>query len=289
MAKINPGDVEVTTEVVQRVRRRSIADTHESPLKEFMTEISTESGTPTKNKKNLALDLKMYISSVLEASVTQRIMMTATAFSLVGDDLKIATTQKPTDEIFWGIFVFCLIAFVVEFVATLIAREEYFGSFYFKLDIIAMVSLVPDIGWIYLALFPEEDDSGSSGGHSAAARASRMGRIGTKAGRIVRLVRLVRLVRVVRLLKYLKKNANNSQAAGGSKAESSSLNPSQVGSRLTELSTQRLIIIVLVSLLCFPLFEMVPDGSRTGSYDLLAVLHQEHQHPDVSLSIQVAR
>jgi hypothetical protein len=88
MAKIDPGDVEVTTEVVQRVRRRSIADTHESPLKDFMTEISTESGTPTKNKKDLALDLKVYISSVLEASVTQRIMMTATAFSLVGDDLK---------------------------------------------------------------------------------------------------------------------------------------------------------------------------------------------------------
>jgi hypothetical protein len=87
----------------------------------------------------------------------------------------------------------------------------------------------------------------------------------------------------VRLLKYLKKNAKNSQAAGASKAES--LNPSQVGSRLTELSTQRLIIIVLVSLLCFPLFEMVPDGSRTGSYDLLAILHQEHQHPDVSLSM----
>ena len=43
----------------------------------------------------------------------------------------------------------CLIFFTLEIILASIAKKDYFIGFYFWLDIIATLSLIPDIGWFW--------------------------------------------------------------------------------------------------------------------------------------------
>ena len=91
--------------------------------------------------------------------------------------------------------------FTLEIVMASLVKEDYFLGFYFWLDIISTISLIPDIGWIWDPIIGnDEDDTSSSSSDSAdkaqqasqVARASRGARVGTKAGRVVRIIRLIR-------------------------------------------------------------------------------------------------
>ena len=42
--------------------------------------------------------------------------------------------------------------FLLELVLSSWAKPGYLGSFYFWLDLIATLSLIPDIGWLWLAI-----------------------------------------------------------------------------------------------------------------------------------------
>mmetsp|Transcript_16748 Transcript_16748/g.25817 ORF Transcript_16748/g.25817 Transcript_16748/m.25817 type:complete len:329 (+) Transcript_16748:783-1769(+) len=67
------------------------------------------------------------------------------------------------------------------------------GSFFFNLDIVSTVSMIPDCGWIW-DLFGED-----TGGSNATdiAKTSRAGRV----TRVIRVIRLIRLIRIVKLYK----------------------------------------------------------------------------------------
>lgn len=73
------------------------------------------------------------------------------------------------------------------------------------MDIIALISLVPDIGWLWkylMNLFLAEDEGDGSVSDTAnLARASRASRAGTRAARIIKIVRLIRLLRIVKIYK----------------------------------------------------------------------------------------
>ena len=43
----------------------------------------------------------------------------------------------------------CLVFFTLELVLASIAKKDYFLGFYFWLDIISTLSLIPDIGWFW--------------------------------------------------------------------------------------------------------------------------------------------
>ena len=73
---------------------------------------------------------------------------------------------------------------------------------------IAALSLIPDIPWIWDAIMGNSTGGGFS---LAQARAARASRAGTKAGRIVRFVRLIRVVRVGKLVELCGKRGKNSK------------------------------------------------------------------------------
>lgn len=150
----------------------------------------------------------------------------------------------------------------------------FFGSFYFWLDLIATASLIPEIPWIVgetedtirlvgttSDLDPENPDT---------VRATRASRAGARAGRVVRVIRLVRLFRVVKVYKYLKES--RARQAELRRAEEEALRKglvpadmeeeepeqgkdegSRVGAALSDLTTRRVIVGVLVMLICIPL------------------------------------
>ena len=118
-----------------------------------------------------------------------------------------------------------------------------------------------------------------------SARAGRASRAGARAGRIVRIVRMVRLVRLVKLYKYLQTNREGEQTSGGGTGNQGSVTKSltkqgtnknmqdsnadlskiskesRLGSAMSDLTTRRVIILVLAMLLIIPLLTFSNNDS----------------------------
>lgn len=165
--------------------------------------------------------------------------------------------------------IFAFILFFAEIIMSLMCKFEYKGSFYFYLDAVATASLVPEIPFLWdtiMGMFAmnSEEDSGGAGNVGKAGRASR---VGTKAGRIVRIVRLVRMVRIVKLYK-LKQGGNDL----ANLEQQIAAEPSKIGKKLTEMTTRRVICMVLAMLIILPFF----DGGLDDQYNNYQVEGLEH-------------
>jgi class 3 adenylate cyclase len=144
---------------------------------------------------------KKLILKIIEHWGFTAFMTSLTVYALFGDDIRLIATSKDADDIFYGLSVVCLFFFSLEIILASLVKPGYWLSFYFWLDFVATISLIPDIGWIW---DPIMGDSG--GGNNAVqatkiARAGRASRAGTRAGRIVRVLRVIRLIRIAKLYK----------------------------------------------------------------------------------------
>lgn len=117
------------------------------------------------------------------------IMMALTVWALFGTDVGIILVPKD-DAIILGVFMlFVVISFVLEMIVLSIVHPlTYFWGFFFWMDFIAILSLVPDI----LIVFGTEFDT-------TDASAFTLARVGRMARAAVRTARLVRLVKVFEL------------------------------------------------------------------------------------------
>jgi len=145
-------------------------------------------------------------------------------------------------------------------------------------------------GWIWDPIMGTEDVS--SGGQGAAqasqlARASRGARVGTKAGRVVRIIRLVRLVKLYKqaqmqmnkqdkkkegeeeedvMDKLVREKQQREREEMEKKGGTPQVTPteSKVGKKLSDLTTRRVIILVLVMMFSVPMFSMETfiEGNR---------------------------
>ena len=139
------------------------------------------------------------------------------------------------------------------------------------------------------------------GGNASASRASSGTRAGARAGRIVRIIRIVRLVRLVKLYKYiqkaqdLKKNSNNaaSKVATSGDDDDLLLQQSNVGTLMTDLTTQRVIILVLALLIVIPVLIFdVSDLSRDFAvevyHDFICANYSSHGQYNPGLNASLA-
>ena len=132
------------------------------------------------------------------SNVFQFITTILTLYALFGDDIRIATTRRQADWFFDLMTILCIALFTLEIIVCSIGKQDYYGSFFFYLDIISTASLFLDITTINEALFSAEDADADS---SSIARAGRAGRAGTRVGRVVRIIRIIRLIRIIKLYK----------------------------------------------------------------------------------------
>jgi hypothetical protein len=49
--------------------------------------------------------------------------------------------------------------FLIEVIMSSLAKDDYFLGFYFWLDLIATISLITDIGWIWDKILGTDDES----------------------------------------------------------------------------------------------------------------------------------
>mmetsp|Transcript_3670 Transcript_3670/g.4918 ORF Transcript_3670/g.4918 Transcript_3670/m.4918 type:complete len:841 (+) Transcript_3670:546-3068(+) len=213
-------------------------------------------------------------------------MTLVTIWALFGDDVRLITTYKEADDGFTVVTILCLIFFAVELSFASLAKAEYFLGFYFWLDLIATLSLLFDIPVIFEALtgVKETDstadigvtssDAGSSNAvkdTSTLARAGRTSRAGTRAGRIVRLVRLIRILKLYKQYANQKENQEVKQ-------EDEELTESRVGQKLSDLTTRRVIIGVLLMLFILPLFDVTTFEEEAtlmdGGLEMVAETYQ---------------
>jgi len=207
--------------------------------------------------------LRHAIASKIESWLDGRIVtvwMTAlTFYALVGDDLRAARLEKSADIHFERLNTIAIFSFFAEFFANTIVKAEYKWSFFFYLDLIAAVSMAPDIVWItdafnsFLAV-SEADGGGLSAGRTA---------------RLARLVRLVRLIRIVKLYSMVSKAKDAEQeekmkaqarlAANAKQAALKRVEASRLGKVLAERTTRKVIVGILTMLLVLPNIQPKTD------------------------------
>jgi class 3 adenylate cyclase len=192
----------------------------------------------------------------LESKKVTITMSIVTIYALFADDVKTLGFPKSADDAFSSLVVICLLLFALELVLSFSYKTNYKWSFYFWLDLVATLSLITDIGWIWDSLIGVSNSSSNSKQLQNAGKASRAG---TRTSRILRIIRLIRLIRLVKLYK-------NAQIAMKSEEDEEELvvaeinienigQESKVGKKLSEVTMKRVILIVLAMLFLLPLFE----------------------------------
>jgi hypothetical protein len=139
------------------------------------------------------------LEKFLESYPTVIFMSVLTVYTLFFDDIRVVSLEKIYDDIFFGITASCLAIFAVEIFLASLSREAYFLTFFFWLDIISTISMLPDIGWIW-DMVTGEGGTPQAGNAAQLVKTSRAGRV----TRIIRVIRLIRLIRIVKLYKQAK-------------------------------------------------------------------------------------
>ena len=219
----------------------------------MLDEAPSEQVTPMERLYDLEERFFVLCERVLNHDAFSNLMGILTVFALFGDDLRLAFCPPDSDESFTIISCIALFAFILEFGLQNYVRPEYRGNFYFWLDLVSTLSLVTDIPFMMEALTNTKDSSDSDS--AAALKAGRTSRAGAKAGRVVRIVRLVRMVRIVKLFKLKQQKEADKQAEQEEEEEDFSREPSKVGKKLTELTVQRIIVLLLVMICFFPFLD----------------------------------
>jgi len=233
--------------------------------------------TTKKNCKKLIPVLQQFIQrvsiSIANSSFFSVLTTILTFYALFGDDVRLALTEKKDDWAFDMLTVMAMIVFSTEIIACSIGKPGYVFGFFFWLDILSTTTLIFDVSSVSEALFgdsvssqsaAENDAAGESGGGSAeAARAGRMSRAGTKAGRIVRLVRLIRLVRIIKLYKKSEPGlAHPGYSWDEDDDDEPGVSESAVSKKLSDMTTRRVIMLVLMIMLSLPLFTLNMYGDE---------------------------
>jgi len=198
-----------------------------------------------------------------------------TIYALTGDDMRLIFTHQPADPVFDGLTLLCIVVFVLEILLCMFAKDDYFLSFFFVLDIVSTVTLVIDLTWVSDTLQGSEEDMSND-------RVSGTAKIGTRTSRVVRVLRLIRIIKLYKAIyearqlqkkkeEMAKQSAMETQIYPGNEDDEDSYDDmevqqasmtrvpgkeSRVGKKLSEKTTRRVILLVLVMMLVLPYLKV---------------------------------
>jgi len=112
-----------------------------------------EDGKPKRYQCTITLE------KILDHWSIQTLLTLMTVYALIGDDIRVLSTSKPADAIFYGVTFGSLIIFTIEIIVQSICKEGYFLGFFFWLDLISTISLIMDIGWIWNPIMGIDESS----------------------------------------------------------------------------------------------------------------------------------
>lgn len=215
---------------------------------------------------------KKKVGELVDNHIFSWVMTILTMYALFGDDIRLAYFEKDADDAFYFITLISFVMFSVEIIASSFSKDNYVFNFYFWLDFISTISLLADIGWLMDMILGDGTNEAVEGGSAALVAASQ--------GRMVRILRLVRLIRLVKLYKH----ANKREEETVDKEE-----PSAIGKEMSDLTTRRLILLILTMLMVLPIFQPVPyaNSIKTNEYQLYGLKQLHRYSQDWSVSVDV--
>lgn len=128
----------------------------------------------------------------------QTVMFFFTVYALFGDDIRILVAPRSADNIFHAISFVYITLFFAELISLCLAKPRYLFSFYFFIDLIATLSLLIDIPWVWDPIAGTSSMEEQETAQLLQPWAGRISAASARAGRVVRLLRLVRIVQVYR-------------------------------------------------------------------------------------------
>mmetsp|Transcript_13677 Transcript_13677/g.43187 ORF Transcript_13677/g.43187 Transcript_13677/m.43187 type:complete len:900 (+) Transcript_13677:213-2912(+) len=225
------------------------------------------SGTST---WNWVATVQRYSRSVVENHQFSTFMTCVTVYALFGNDFRLSLTDTSADVGFEVCAWLCIVCFSLEMALNCFGCDTYFGGFYFWIDLVSTISILSEIRFVVDSL--SSVLIGEGGSTTEMMKAGKAGRVGTRASRIIRIVRLVRMVRVVKL--YKMHNSNDEAMIDNT------LEPTQVGKKLTEVTTRRLILMMLTIIMVLPWLQSssLVDSTYNFQHNFLKHLHQYPQN-----------
>jgi len=131
---------------------KSENDTNNSHKQKNKVSLSISNRLNAQKKFDSEKIFKKRIRDVVEGNAVTIIMSIVTLYALIGDDIRLWATRKPTDPIFFSLMLGCLFLFSFEILINSVVVDEFKYSFFFYLDIIATLSIVFDIPYLLYPL-----------------------------------------------------------------------------------------------------------------------------------------
>ncbi len=231
---------------------------------------------------------KLKMQAFLDSVWVMVFMTVWTVYALFGDDIRKLATNMYADPYFYGFTIASMSFFVIEIILSCICKPDYMFSFYFWMDLVSTLTMLLDIGWFYELLVGGTNytSAGTQAKKVAQmARASRGARLGSKASKLVRVVRLIRMLRIVKLYKhtntvlgkrtdsegneedvFIQQMLDERAIENGSNEDVTMPEESKIGKVLSDVTTKKVIIIVLIVMLSVPLFSFNTYVTETKSF-----------------------
>jgi hypothetical protein len=204
---------------------------------------------------------KKWMMNFMENNYVVMTVLIATVYALFGTDIWLYTDpSKDLDPVVYWLSTVTFVLFVLEWMIYCWAQPEYLWSFFFYLDFIAALSLAPDVFYAFGIILINSSGNSSS---LTFARAGRAARAGTRA---------VRFVRIFKILTLVKKKTGTV-----SSAEQQQLKPSKVGTKLMDLITQKVIVIVALMLILSSVLDALVEEVKETEKEALENLEYLYQ------------
>jgi hypothetical protein len=103
----------------------------------------------TTKKQSCWVTTKKKIYKLIESNVSQLLIIVLSCFSVINDDLRLCALSLKVDSSFYVINEFIFIFFFVEFVLLCICNSKFINTFYFWIDLVSIISLIPETHFIW--------------------------------------------------------------------------------------------------------------------------------------------
>ena len=260
----------------------------QEPIKSLELEETAKMGSRESGKPSV-IPTKAIINSAIDSNVAITLMSFITIYAIFGDDVRILAFGPGADKAFLTLSTLAFASFFLEILLLCWCRESYLqmpdfaaikevltadrrsrkslshwlrklgkamqtGSFYFWLDLMSTCSMAIEMPWI----LPPGGNVADSLESTIAGKASVAG---ARAANKLKVIRMMRLVRLAKLYKYFttKQKSKARDLAENNGEDTNILDKmppeSHVGAEMSDRTTKRVIVGILVMLLGIPLLQ----------------------------------
>lgn len=257
MARVHP-DPGVPAEETEPLSDETVVDIDGTAAERTEPHLEIETPHAADETTTEAPGLRLRAFRLLESMPIQIISLIMTLFALFMFDINAALLHPNADFTIQLIMTFAFVFFVLELIFAAIANKNFYKDLFFWLDVIATLSIIPDVPWLMDGVMIMLGQEPSDGTPDAVRAGGRVARVGARAARMVRVMRLLRLLRIFKLLRFLKKSNKDGPAEKVEDKDAAhaleDVVPTSLASDISSTVSRRVVLILLFVLIAANVF-----------------------------------